>query len=189
MTGDYPLTLPPVNHTAPVPRRIRATLAGQTVLDTMSALYVWEWPHYPQYYIPLADIDPAVLVDEQHEQKLSRGTARRYSLQVGDVTRPAALRVYGDDAVVEGLAGHGAVRVGRPGRLVRGGRAGLRPSPRPLHARRRAAVHPHVRVELEGVVLAESSSPVMVFETGLPTRYYLNRTEVDFTHLVADRHR
>jgi uncharacterized protein (DUF427 family) len=25
----------------------------------------------------------------------------------------------------------------------------------------------------------------MVFETGLPTRYYLNRTEVDFSHLVA----
>jgi len=87
VTGDYPLTLPPVNHTAPVPRRIRATLAGQTVLDTMSALYVWEWSHYPQYYIPLADIDPAVLVDEQHEQKLSRGTARRYSLQVA--ARPA----------------------------------------------------------------------------------------------------
>ncbi|MGH3852994.1 MAG: DUF427 domain-containing protein [Pseudonocardiaceae bacterium] len=34
-----------------------------------------------------------------------------------------------------------------------------------------------VRVELEGIVLAESSSPIMVFETGLPTRYYLNRTE------------
>ena len=27
-------------------------------------------------------------------------------------------------------------------------------------------------------------SPVMVFETGLPTRYYLNRTDVDFDHLV-----
>jgi uncharacterized protein (DUF427 family) len=34
-------------------------------------------------------------------------------------------------------------------------------------------------------VLAESSSPVMVYETGLPTRYYLNRTDVDFAHLVA----
>ena len=33
-------------------------------------------------------------------------------------------------------------------------------------------------------MLAESSSPVLVFETGLPTRYYLNRTEVDFTHLA-----
>ena len=42
-----------------------------------------------------------------------------------------------------------------------------------------------VRVESHGVVLAESSSPVLCFETGLPTRYYLNRTDVDFTHLVA----
>ncbi len=41
-----------------------------------------------------------------------------------------------------------------------------------------------VRIELDGVILAESSSPVLVFETGLPTRYYLNRTEVDFTYLV-----
>jgi hypothetical protein len=38
VTGGYPPTLPPVKHTAPVPRRIRATLARQTVLDTMSAL-------------------------------------------------------------------------------------------------------------------------------------------------------
>jgi uncharacterized protein (DUF427 family) len=42
----------------------------------------------------------------------------------------------------------------------------------------------HVRVELDGAMLAESSSPVMVFETGLPTRYYFNRTEVSFDHLV-----
>jgi uncharacterized protein (DUF427 family) len=41
-----------------------------------------------------------------------------------------------------------------------------------------------VSVELDGVVLARSSSPVMVFETGLPTRFYLNRTEVDLARLV-----
>jgi uncharacterized protein (DUF427 family) len=39
-------------------------------------------------------------------------------------------------------------------------------------------------VELEGRVLARSSRPVLVFETGLPTRYYLDRLDVDFTHLV-----
>ena len=44
--------------------------------------------------------------------------------------------------------------------------------------------HRRVRVELEGVVLAETDSPVMVFETGLPTRYYLDRTDVRFDHLV-----
>jgi uncharacterized protein (DUF427 family) len=41
-----------------------------------------------------------------------------------------------------------------------------------------------VRVELDGVVLADSRSPVMVFETGLPTRYYVSRTDVRFGHLV-----
>jgi len=41
-----------------------------------------------------------------------------------------------------------------------------------------------VRIELDGVVLAESPSPVMVFETGLPTRYYLNPTEINFDYLT-----
>jgi len=41
-----------------------------------------------------------------------------------------------------------------------------------------------VRVELDGVVLAESPSPVMVFETGLPTRYYIDPTEINFEHLT-----
>jgi hypothetical protein len=42
-----------------------------------------------------------------------------------------------------------------------------------------------VRVELDGTVLAESASTVMVFDTGLPTRYYADPTSVDFAHLVA----
>lgn len=42
-----------------------------------------------------------------------------------------------------------------------------------------------IRVELEGVVLADTASPVMVYETGLPTRYYISRTEIDFDFLVA----
>jgi len=73
-------------------------LGGEVVLDTTAALYVWEWPNYPQYYIPVADVAPGVLVDEQHEQKLSRGTAGRYALQVGEIARAAALLIYGDDA-------------------------------------------------------------------------------------------
>src|ERR1700756_949775 len=42
----------------------------------------------------------------------------------------------------------------------------------------------HVRVERDGIVLAESPSPVLVFETGLPTRYYFDRTAVNFDQLV-----
>ena len=46
-----------------------------------------------------------------------------------------------------------------------------------------------MRVELDGIVLAESAAPVMVFETGLPTRYYFDRTAVDFDAPRAHRHR
>ena len=37
----------------------------------------------------------------------------------------------------------------------------------------------HVRVEREGHVLAESDAPILLFETGLRTRYYLSESDVD----------
>jgi uncharacterized protein (DUF427 family) len=184
VTGGYPTALPAVNHTAPVPRRIRAVLDGHVVVDTTSALYVWEWSHYPQYYIPVDDIDPAMLVDEQHEQKLSRGTARRYALQVGETVRPAALRIYGNDARVEGVAGRARFEWDSVDAWFEEDEQ-VFVHPRDPYTRVDALRSTRtVRIELDGVVLAESSSPVLVFETGLPTRYYLNRTEVDFTHLT-----
>jgi uncharacterized protein (DUF427 family) len=49
--------------------------------------------------------------------------------------------------------------------------------------------HRHVRVELDGIVLADTHSPVLLFETGLPTRYYIDRTDVRFEHLEPSRTR
>jgi uncharacterized protein (DUF427 family) len=43
----------------------------------------------------------------------------------------------------------------------------------------------HVRAERDGHLLAESDSPILVFETGLPTRYYLPERDVD-PSLLAD---
>jgi uncharacterized protein (DUF427 family) len=182
--ADYPQILVPVDHVEPVPRRVRATLAGRTVFDTTRALYVWEWVNYPQYYIPLADVDGAVLVDEDHPQQVHRGATRLHALQVGDVVRPSAARVYGQ-ATLPGLTD--TVRFEWPA------------LDHWYEEDEEVYVHPRspytrvdalrstrsVRVSLDGVVLAESSSPVMVFETGLPTRYYLNPTEVHWEHLLA----
>jgi uncharacterized protein (DUF427 family) len=36
----------------------------------------------------------------------------------------------------------------------------------------------HVRIEVDGVTVAESNKPTLLFETGLPTRYYLPVTDV-----------
>ncbi len=180
---DYPQTVAPVNHTEPVPRRIRSTLAGEVVLDTVAAVYVWEWPNYPQYYIPVGDVRADALVDEKHEEKLSRGTARRHGLQVGGVSRPGSLRVYTDDAL-EGLQGMARFEWDAVDAWFEEDEQ-VFVHPRNPYTRVDALRSTrHVRVEIDGVLLAESSSPVMVFETGLPTRYYLNITEVNFDHLT-----
>ena len=157
--------------------------AGAVVLDTTRALYVWETPSYPQYYVPLADVDPEALVDEERPERLSRGSARRYGLRAGGIERPGAAHVYGEDALA-GLAG-----------TVRFDWSALDAW---FEEDEEVFVHPrspyvrvdalrstrHVLVELEGVVLAESPAPVLVFETGLPTRYYLDRLSVRFEHLI-----
>jgi uncharacterized protein (DUF427 family) len=182
--SDYPGAIVPVDHAEPVPRRVRAWLAGRTVLDTTDALYVWEWPNYPQYYVPLVDIDTELLVDEHRTEQTSRGTCQHFGLAVGDMARPGAARLYAE-STVPGLAG-----------TARFDWAALDSwfeedeevfvHPRSPYSRVDALRSTRsVRIELEGVVLARSSSPVMVFETGLPTRYYLNPTEVDFSHLEA----
>jgi uncharacterized protein (DUF427 family) len=180
--NDYPAMTTEINRVEPVPRRIRAQLAGETVLDTTRALYVWEWPFYPQYYVPLADVDAAFLVAEGYTQHSPQGAVDLHALNVKDTHRPHAAKVI-RQSPVEGLSG-----------TVRFDWSALDLW---LEEDERVFVHPRnpyvrvdalrstrrVRVEIEGAVLADSGSPVMVFETGLPTRYYLNRTEVDFTFL------
>ncbi len=181
---DYPRMIAAVNHVEPAPRRVRAYLGGVAVFDSTRALYVWEWPNYPQYYIPLEDVDPAVLVDEQHSERLRRGTARRHGLRVGEHSRPKAAHVYGDDAL-EGLAG--TVRFewdALDAWFEEDERVFVHPRSPYVRVDALRSKRP-VRVELEGVVLADSPSPVMVFETGLPTRYYLDRTDVNLDVLVA----
>jgi uncharacterized protein (DUF427 family) len=181
--SDYPAVITRVNQVEPVPRRIRAFLGGEQVLDTTRALYVWEWPYYPQYYIPLADVRQDLLEAEGHTQQTRQGTAELRGLRVGELYRPRAGRVLAESPV-EGLSG-----------TVRFDWSAMDAW---FEEDEQVFVHPRspytrvdalrsnrpVRVELDGVVLADARSSVMVFETGLPVRYYLSRTDVDFAHLI-----
>ncbi len=179
----YPRAITPAGHVEPVPRRIRAELAGRTVLDTMAALYLWEWPFYPQYLIPAGDVDPDVLSSGSAREARPFGSAVSVELRVGDTVRPGAGRRYVDapdprlidtvhldwDAVDAWYEEAEQVFVHPRSPYVRVDA---------LRSRRR------VRVSLDGVTLAQSDAPVTVFETGLPTRHYLERGAVDFSHLT-----
>jgi uncharacterized protein (DUF427 family) len=180
MTRDYPQMIVAAGHVEPVPRRVRAFLGGHPVLDTTRALYVWESPKYPQYHIPVADIDPAALVDEGQDEERPLGLARRHGLRAGDVTRPAAAWVHGEGE----LAGTVRLEWGALDAWFEEDEQ-VFVHPRNPYARVDALRSSrHVRIERDGVVLAESAATVMVFETGLPTRYYFDRSAVHMEHLV-----
>jgi uncharacterized protein (DUF427 family) len=182
MTPDYPEPIAAEGHVAPVPRRIRAMLGGRTVLDTNRAIYVFEWPPYPQYYVPLDDVAPDVLVEEG-EARRKRGKVRRLGLRAGDVERSGAGDHYveADDARLVGMV-----------------RFDWKALDAWFEEDEQVFVHPrnpysrcdpirsrrHVRVELADTVLADTEAAVIVFETGLPPRFYFPRTDVDFAHLV-----
>jgi uncharacterized protein (DUF427 family) len=179
----YPSAMPAVNHVEPAPRRVRAVLGGETVFDTVNALYVWERPFYPQYYIPVVDVRGEFLVPEGQIQATRRGPVEVHALRVGQVQRPRAAKLH-KESPLEIL--NSTVR------------CDWRSLDAWFEEDEQVFVHPRspyvrvdalrstrrVRVELEGAVLADSTAPVMVFETGLPTRYYFHRTQVDFEHLL-----
>jgi uncharacterized protein (DUF427 family) len=179
---DYPQMAAESGRIEPAPRRIRATLAGQTVLDSTRARYVWEFPFYPQYYIPVEDIDPAHLLDEGREQHSKRGTARRYGIRAGDQVRPGSVRIFGPDPV-GGIAGTARFDWEALDAWYEEDEQ-VFVHPRYPYVRVDALrSHRHVRVELDGRLLADSRSVVLVFETGLLTRYYIPRTDVAFGQL------
>jgi uncharacterized protein (DUF427 family) len=180
---DYPEMITQINHTEPAPRRVRATLSREQIFDSTRARYVWEWARYPQYYIPIEDVDERFLIDEDHEQRLRQGTARRHGLRAGGLDRPGAVRVFGDDAI-DGVAGTARFEWDALDAWYEEDEQ-VFVHPRNPYARVDALrSHRHVRASLEGIPLAESTTPVLVFETGLPTRYYFDRTDVNFGHLV-----
>ena len=101
MMAEFPGPLTETNHVAPVPRRIRGFIGAEVVFDTVRALYVWEWPHFPQYYVPMKDVRSDVLVDEDTTQHSPRGSVALHGLRVGEIDRPHSAKVLTDSTIDE----------------------------------------------------------------------------------------
>ncbi|MCV7102009.1 DUF427 domain-containing protein [Mycobacterium palustre] len=183
MTGelDYPRMAAARGRIEAAPRRVRGYLGHELVFDTTAARYVWEVPYYPAYYVPLADVRTEFLRDENHPQKVQFGPSRLHSLVGAGRIHQSAARVFDADGAGP-LAGTvrfewDALRWFEEDEPIYG-------HPRNPYTRVDALrSHRRVRVELDGILLADSGSPVLLFETGLPTRYYIDPTGIAFEHL------
>jgi uncharacterized protein (DUF427 family) len=159
------------------PKRVRALVGGRTVFDTTAARLVWEHPYYPAYYVPQADFGAEPRENGETITRDGLGKGRVLDLRVNGREVPGAAIAY-DDGTVPELVG-----------LVRPKWSAMdewleEDEPVYVHPRdpykRIDILHSsrHVRVVVDGVTVAESHKPTLLFETGLPTRYYLPVADV-----------
>ena len=180
----------------PTAKRIRVCLGGEPVADTGAAILVWEpWRVVPTYAVPrsalTAQLVPAggdVGDDEipgfldpsvPFTAHTCPGTA--FDVIAGEETGAAAA-FQPDDPDLDGYL------------ILDFSTFEWREEDEPIVA------HPHdpfhridilrsrrqIRIELDRRVLAESSRPVLLFETGLPTRFYLPREDVTTAIELSD---
>ena len=158
-------------------KRVRVYLTGELVADTKHPVLVWEWPYFPVYYIPVADIRAELIPSGATDHSPSRGDAEIYDVKVSGGTAGGAARRY-PDSPLEDL--REAVR------LDWAAMSEWFEEDEPVYTHPRdpytrvdiLASSRHVRVEVDGVTVAESQQPRILFETGLPPRYYLPLTDV-----------
>jgi uncharacterized protein (DUF427 family) len=158
-------------------KRVRAYLGGEVVADSARPRLVWEIPFYPAYYLPVEDVRTDLLVPTSTvTHSPSRGDAQHFTLKAGGKEAEDAALQYVDSPIAE-------LRD-----LIRLDWDAMDAwfeedeevytHPRDPYTRVDIlATSRHVRVELDGVVLAESTNARVLFETGLPPRWYVPQVD------------
>ena len=168
----------------PGAKRVRAYLGGEVVADTTRPMLVWEIPYYPAYYFPVEDVRTDLLeADGGVAHSPSRGDGRTFAVRAGGKEAPGAALRY-EDSPIEDL--RDLIRL-QWDAMDAWFEEDEEVFTHPRDPYTRLDILPssrHVRVEVDGVTVAESASPRILFETGLPPRYYLPKTHVRLDLLI-----
>lgn len=180
----------------PTGKRVRAGLGGQPVLDTTHALLLWE----PRRIVPIYAVPEN---DVLAELTASRAEVSRVPDAAGVLTPNDAFALHTAEGTALDVQVPGHAAQAAAFRLADPDLGGAvlfdfwafdwMEEEQPIHAHprdpfSRVDIIPsgrHVRVELEGMVLADSRHPLMLFETRIPPRYYLPPADVRWDALVA----
>jgi uncharacterized protein (DUF427 family) len=158
-------------------KRVRAYLGGELVADTTHPLLVWEKPYYPTYYFPAADVRAELRADGGVAHSPSRGDGITFSVRAGDTEAAGAAIGYEDSPFEELRA---AIRLDWAA-MDAWFEEDEQVFTHPRDPYTRVDILPssrHVRIEVDGVTIAETSKPTLLFETNLPVRYYLPKTHI-----------
>ena len=167
----------------PTEKRVRGQLQGRTVVDSRRTWLVWEPERVvPGWCFPREDVRmellaPAEPREGEHTAPVTDvwdvGPAARAAWSFADPDLERRVQV--DFRALDGWLEEEDEVYGHPRDPFK--RIDIRRSSR------------HVRVEVEGELLADSTRPLLLFETGLPVRYYLPREDVRMDLLEPSDHR
>ncbi|THV07289.1 DUF427-domain-containing protein [Dendrothele bispora CBS 962.96] len=174
-----PFTQP---HVEDSPRRIRVLFGGRIIVDTRKAKLVWEHPYYPHYYFLSSEV-PSKFLDDDSKQATPEG-AITYDVTSGDSRASKAATVFPESYSDKALVGLTKITFSA------------------MHAwfeeDEQIFVHPkdpykrvdvlqssrNVRVEVNGVEVANTNKPRFLYETSLPVRTYIPKTDCRLDLLV-----
>ena len=165
------------------PRRVRTYFGGELIAESERVLLVYESKRPPAYWFPIADVRMGHL----HErERVDDSDVMRWRIAVNDRTADNAARAYidpGGDR--QALAEHLTFAWDAMDSWFEEDEE-VFVHPRDPYSRV-DTVHSsrHIRVEVEGQVVADSHRPVFLFETGLRTRYYIPKQDVRMDLLEA----
>ena len=166
-------------------KRIRAQIGGVMIADSAAVKMVWEIPYFPTYYFPADDVRLDLMTDSgETKRSPSRGTANLFDVAVGDRTVDAAARVW-NDSTLDDVAGHISFAWDAMDHWFEEDEEVFYHARDPYTRIDILQSSRTIRVEVDGVVVAESDRARFLFETNLPVRYYLPKTDVHFEYLEA----
>jgi uncharacterized protein (DUF427 family) len=159
----------------PTPKRLRVEVGGVTIADSRRAMILHEGGQQPIYYFPREDVRADVLEDsDRHTHCPKKGDASYHTIRAGGEVVQDGAWYYPDPLPgtppIKDLIAFYFNRMGRW--LEEGEEIDVHPRD-PYHRIDVLATDRHIKVSLDGTVLAETDRALALFESNLPTRWYL----------------
>jgi uncharacterized protein (DUF427 family) len=162
------------------PRRVRVMFNGEPIADSRRVKLMHETGHLPVYYFPREDVRMGSLEESEHTTYCPfKGEASYWSVKVGDKVSENV--VWGYPEPIDScppIAGYLAFYWRMMDRWYEEDEEVFVHPRDPYHRVDILKSSRHVKVSVNGEGVAETRRPKVLFETGLPPRYYIPPEDV-----------
>lgn len=162
------------------PKRVRVFFAGVLLADSCRVRLLYNRGNPPAYHFPRLDVRDAILEPTDHSTECPRrGRARYWTVRVGNSVAENAVWNYHDPPEeIPDISDLLSFYVDAMDAWFEEEEEVIGHPRDPYHRIDVLESSRHVQVRLDDALLADSRRPVMLFETGLPVRYYLPKLDV-----------